>query len=343
MLDLKNFTSKSDDINDKELELYKKKLEQIYDLCKQCKLKVNNHLQKQDQLIGNCLLKQRKTKNSNNAMLINNNLHGQQETKKTSNGNLEYSSTNGLSSGALNGPTVRQNKLDKENVEDRISKLPVSENLSASFKKAYTIAGSMPSFLRKFSKSDDYSYTEEMSKNKYNSESKKILIPNDDLNSSGNVNVDPKAGTTTTQSKNTFTIILGDFAVLIVALIVFFSDLVNLINDSDFVNDNIDKQSVTKNDFALFQFLLNCYRYNMVVLFFVLLLTIHLSYKRPKISRFLTVLSILVNWIIHLRVCEMKMEEQYIIEVFFSFFLALYILFARMYNFFQFFQFMGIL
>ena len=71
------------DINEEEYNLYKKKLEQIYDLCKQCKQKVNSHLQKQDQLIGNCLIKQRTTKNSSQNIInakLNGNLNGQDTT-----------------------------------------------------------------------------------------------------------------------------------------------------------------------------------------------------------------------------------------------------------------------
>ena len=266
------------DISDEEYNMYKKKLEQIYDLCKQCKQKVNSHLQKQDQLIGNCLIKQRTTKNSSQNVMnakINGNLSGHDTS--VLNGNGEHFSNGPIYKAKL----PKQSMLNKEkNEENIITDSDFYGNFSSSFKKAYTIAGSMPSFIRKFSQ-NGYSPKEVKDKTKFNIDSptpaKKILIPNDDDKMTECSTTKPTNKSTNINSLN---IILSDLMVLIAALMVFFSDLSNLINDSDFVNDRIDNQTTIKNDYALFQFLLNFYRYNMTVLFFILLLTIHLSFKR---------------------------------------------------------------
>lgn len=267
------------DINEEEYNLYKKKLEQIYDLCKQCKQKVNSHLQKQDQLIGNCLIKQRTTKNSSQNIInakLNGNLNGQDTTML--NGSGEH-----FTNGSIYKPKLpKQSKLNKDKNEENnnVTDSAFYGNFSSSFKKAYTIAGSMPSFLKKFSQ-NGYSPNEVIDKTKFNIDApipvKKILIPNDDDKIT-------ESSTSIQAKKNTnissINIILSDLMVLLAALMVFFSDLTNLINDSDFVNDRIDNQTTIKNDYALFQFLLNFYRYNLTVLFFISLLTIHLSYKR---------------------------------------------------------------
>jgi hypothetical protein len=224
-------------------------------------------------MIGNCLLKQRTTKNSNQTS-INGKMNGQETV--ISNGNGEHFSNGSIYPTKL----PKQSKLSKEKNEDtNVSDSPFYGNFSSSFKKAYTIAGSMPSFLRKFSQ-NGYSPKEITDKTKFNidtpSPAKKILIPNDE-NKTADCSSQQANKSTKMSSIN---IILCDLMVLFAALMVFFSDLTNLINDSDFVNDRIDNQTTIKNDFALFQFLLNFYKYNMTVLFFILLLTIHLSYKR---------------------------------------------------------------
>ena len=235
-------------------------------------------MQKQDQIIGNCLIKQRTIKNSNLNVANNNN-------NNNSNKNMPQQQTNLIRNTEMsttNKTKLAKNANSKEKVDDLSSmNLPVYGNLSSSIKKAYTIAGTVPNFFMKFSK-NDYSYKESMDKSMYatNGTPRKRSIPTEALNMSTSSiqHVDTLPMKKSTLSS--FNIILGDFLVLIVALLVFSADLVNLINDSDFINDNIDDQDIIKNDYALFQFLLNFYNYNMAALFVILLVTVHLSYKR---------------------------------------------------------------
>jgi hypothetical protein len=220
------------------LELYKKKLEQIYDLCVQCKKKVNLHLQKQDQAIGNCVLKQRNTA-STVAALNNNNT----QNKKP-----------------INVNDTRKVEI-KQDTNGNIPK-----SLSTSFKKAYTIAGTVPNIIFNYSKSP----SKICARNEIKIDTNKPAYYEADLNDAKKNAFD----------KNSINIIIGDFIVLLTTVLVFASDLVNLMNDSDIFKDETDGQSLLKQEYFWFQFFLTFYKHSVTVLFVVLLITIHHGYKR---------------------------------------------------------------
>ena len=50
--DLNNFEATNEDRFDEEFKIYKQKLDHIYDLCRLCKQKLNQHLTRQDNQIG---------------------------------------------------------------------------------------------------------------------------------------------------------------------------------------------------------------------------------------------------------------------------------------------------
>lgn len=207
------------------------------------------------------------------------------------------------------------------------------DNFKMTFKKAYTIAGSSPSssttLLAKKSTS-----TRKTSKNDNSYEispAKSISIVNEKTDNNAN-----HTSATTTKSSSTksitcssFMIVLEDFFIYICVLLVFACDLVNLLNDSGVLMNNTN----TNNEW--FQTLLTIYKQVLVLIVGIIGCAVHLAYKRPKISRFLMLLGFLFNLVIHMNMFDFTHEEQYIIEVFLSFFLVFYLSIARIYNFFQ--------
>jgi hypothetical protein len=76
------------------------------------------------------------------------------------------------------------------------------------------------------------------------------------------------------------------------------------------------------------------YSLKFLSLFYVLFYFNLFSF-RPKISRILTLIGFICSAVVHLHLLGQKLEEQYIIEVFISFFLVSYLVTARIYNVFQ--------
>lgn len=110
--------------------MYKKRLDHIYDLCRVCKARLNNHLRGIDLQIGNDLLRQRNPQNGNlnNQRILNKKF--QNET------NLKI--------------------IEKtQKIEDKAT---FCDNLKSISRKAYTIAGTVPNYVFKTSPRKDYKY-----------------------------------------------------------------------------------------------------------------------------------------------------------------------------------------
>ena len=108
--DLSKFEAKNEDNFDEEYKIYKLKLDQIHDLCRMCKMKLNQHLQRQDLQIGHYL----STEKAHSAPLKKQIARGNNEIKKR----------------------VTLGKVADENV-------PPPE-ATKTYKKAYTVSGSSP-------------------------------------------------------------------------------------------------------------------------------------------------------------------------------------------------------
>lgn len=124
------------------------------------------------------------------------------------------------------------------------------------------------------------------------------------------------------------TTVFEDLLIFVFVVLVFGCDLVNLINDSGVLFDD-------NSSYEWFQTLLSLYKQITVILGLITVLSVHLAYKRPKLSRFLMMSGYFFNFIIHLHVFGFRTEEQFITEVLISFFLTSYLMMARVYNIFQ--------
>ena len=139
--------------------------------------------------------------------------------------------------------------------------------------------------------------------------------------------------------------IFVDFFSFFVILLTLICDAVNLINDSGVWQDtdysNPDLQLMPGADqHYIFKALLKIYKYVTLKLALILLVSVYFAYKRPKMSRFLTVLGIAGNLLIHLNVGGFQNDEKYIMEVFTSFSVSSYLALARSYNVLQLYRYM---
>jgi len=282
--ELNNFDTKNEDNFDEEYKIFKSKLDHIYDLCKQCKLKLNYHLQKQDQQIGTYLSK---------------------EKQKQS--------------------LAIKSKLLKQTNQST----PVQQQV----KKAYTVAGDMItksppnlSYNRIKPKEKKYIYEPEqptspskmVSTNEYEQQMNKLISTTKLL--------------TKKSTKITFFLlqtILIDFLTYLSIILIFLSDLVNLINDSGVWSS---ENGSDLDDSYLFRNFLRLYKYAQLILVLIILVSIYSAVKRPKVSRMLIIIGFCFNLLIHMNFFQIKFEEKYILEVFMSFFLSAYLTMARCYN-----------
>lgn len=322
LLELKNFESKADDKSEEEYNLYRKKLDQIYDLCVTCKQKLNIHLRKQDQQIGNYLeknLKKRKTSQLPETLKLSQN---EKSANQINLDDLKLAAANSINDS-------------------------VYSSHSSNVKKAHTIAGSVPPQMLingNHHKKEIYMNGTNIMNGKHahhsqdnNNNNHKNIINSNKLinNNSSNVKIKEKITT------GSLGIILEDMIVFVLSVLVFICDIVNLVNDSDLWND---EQSFFKSDdFTWFHFFLTIYKHITTILVVNLVLSLHGIYKRPKISRFLTMIGFVFSGIVHLHWLGFILEEQFIFEVFISFFLTSYLLIARTYNLFQCVRYFGIM
>ena len=135
-----------------------------------------------------------------------------------------------------------------------------------------------------------------------------------------------------------------DFLSYFGILLIFICDIVNLINDSGVWQDdsvNPDLQILPGADqHYIFKALLKVYKYTQLLLTLILLVSIFYAFKRPKMSRFLTVIGIMLNLMIHLNFFGTQNDEKFILESVVSFGLSSYLSLARSYNVVQFYRYL---
>ncbi len=257
-----SFVIKSKDKSEEEYNLYKKKLDQIYDLCTACKQKLNIHLRKQDQQIGNYVLKKRKTQQlPENLKPVQNN---------SNNHNLNGNGI--LSKNELIND--KSNDLNNSKNTSNDSIYSFSRNFSYTIKKAYTIAGTVPAMVIGKSPSKEAF----MNGNGKNHQSQKQQSPkssNDSSTSNKTANVKIKDKITS----GSLGIIFEDMIVLFLNILIFICDFVNLINDSDLFNDN-EQNFFKSDDLTWFQFFLTIYKHISTILLVNFVLSLHGIYKR---------------------------------------------------------------
>lgn len=267
----------------------------MYDLCRPCKTKLNNHLKNIDLQIGDNLIRQRKTING-----TNNNI--QKPFQQINNiPDVVYKDKN-------------QKIINWESSSPKLNN--ICDNLKTISKKAYTIAGTVPNYVFKTSPRKD---------NKFEISPASISQDKIDLNSSkiehSQTNYVKKSSITC----DSITTVLEDIIIFIFVVLVFACDLANVINDSGIF---FDENSTNE----WFDMLITLYRQIIALLVLVTILSIHMVYKRPKMSRFLMMLGYMFNLAIHFQIFNFRIEEQYITEVLISFFLTFYLTMARVYN-----------
>lgn len=341
--DLSNFEATNDDRFDEEYKVYKQKLDHIYDLCRLCKQKLNQHLTRQDNQIGQFINGQMSRTNQltplKSAMQAKQTKKASMDTKNkvdTPEFQLKKRVT-------INKAPVVVADVSMETIESPMS--------TSTYKKAYTISGSSPYTQER----RGMAMASKQAKFHEKASPKKYIFEDTELNTSTRANQDEYAekvdrimSTNLMKSIDKwFAIqtIFVDFFSFFVILLILICDTVNLINDSGVWQDsdynNPDLQLLPGADqHYLFKTLLKIYKYVQFQLLMVLLVSIYFAYKRPKMSRFLTVLGITGNLLIHLNLGGFQSDEKYIMEVFTSFSLSSYLALARSYNVLQFYRYM---
>ncbi|RMZ97875.1 transmembrane protein -like [Brachionus plicatilis] len=300
--EMKNFEEKMDDkTSDKEYEMFKKRLDHLYDLCRPCKMKVNYHLKNIDLQIGDNLIRQRKTINGSNA-----NLH------------KPFQQINNMPK--LVTKEKSQKIINQENSSPKLNK--ICDNLKNISKKAYTIAGTVPNYVFKTSPTKESKYEiSPASISKENIDTSFETSRTENCLSKVKSNRAKKSCITC----DSITTIFEDILIFIFVVLVFACDLANVMNDS---GTFFDENSTN----GWLDMLLAFYRQIIVILAFVTILSMHMAYKRPKMSRFLMMFGYMFNLAVHFRIFDFRIEEQYITEVLISFFLTFYLTMARVYN-----------
>lgn len=334
--DLSNFEATNEDRFDEEYKVYKQKLDHIYDLCRACKQKLNQHLTRQDNQIGQFINGQ--MSRTNQLTPLKSAMHAKQ-TKKVNVDTAEFQLKKRVT---IHKPADVVADVSMETIESPMS--------TSTYKKAYTVSGSSP-------------YSQErrgLAANKQQAKfdktsPKKYIFEGTELDTSTRSNRDDYAekvdrimSTNLMKSMDKwFAIqtIFVDFFSFFVILLILTCDTVNLINDSEVWQDtdynNPDLQLMPGADqHYIFKTLLRIYKYVQFQLVMVLLVSVYFAYKRPKMSRFLTVLGITGNLLIHLNLGGFQNDEKYIMEVFTSLSLSSYMALARSYNVVQFYRYM---
>lgn len=301
----------------------------MYDLCKPCKMRLDNHLRSIDQQIGD-------------AYYVRN--------RQASTAVIPAASTimNGAASlTSLNTTTKTTNhvKPAENNTTKQISKTDtagfsvICDNLKTTFQKAYTIAGTVPAYVFNSNGNVNGNGSPVVSSNKLRYRKHEIApATTNDLstcdydanmmNTSRSKRSPAEISATSTRfSCDSLLIVFEDLFALLFILMVCACDIVNLVNDSGVLL--IEKNSSNE----WYNSLLEIYKQVNLMLMFANVLAAHLFYKRPKLSRLLMFLGLAFDLLIHSQLAfDLKTEEQYISEVFISVFLAAYLVFARSYN-----------
>jgi hypothetical protein len=219
--------------------------------------------------------------------------------------------------------------LKKINNEKKLSSYNLCERFKSNIQKAYTIAGGVPSYVFRNSLSNKNTH------DSFNTVQSDINQKNADciFAEEDNIEENPKSLINTMVCDNLF-IVAEDVLLFMFMILIFACDLVNLINDSGILQ--VEKNT----NYEWFVTILELYNQILFFIIFTTVLSVHLAYKRPKLSRFLMCLGFILNLFVHVQLFDFKNEEQFILEVFVSFFLAIYLVMARIYNVFQLFRYM---
>jgi hypothetical protein len=244
--------------------LYKKKLDQIYDLCTACKQKLNMHLRKQDQQIGNYVLKKRKTQQLPSADSLKPVINSKSNHHSNGNGVLPKNDLINDKNNDLNN--------SKNSTNDSIYNF--SKNFSTTIKKAYTIAGTVPALVIGKSPSKE-TFMNGNGKHHHSQKQQSPKLTNDSSLS----NNKSSAKITDKITSGSLGIIFEDMIVLVLNILILICDFVNLINDSDLFNDN-EQNFFKSDDLTWFQFFLTIYKYISTILLVNFILSLHGIYKR---------------------------------------------------------------
>lgn len=269
----------------------------MYDLCRPCKMKLNNHLKKIDLQIGDNLMRQRKTANGTNSNL-----------------QKPFQQINNIPDVVLKEKS--QKILDWQSTSPKLNN--ICDNLKTISKKAYTIAGTVPNYVFKISPRKDYKY--EISPASISQDNIDSTLNSSQIEHSQKNNVKKFSITC-----DAITTLIEDIIIFIFVVLVFACDLANVINDSGIF---FDENSTNE----WFDMLITLYKQIIAILVLVTILSVHMVYKRPKMSRILMMLGYMFNLAIHFQIFNFRIEEQYITEVLLSFFLTFYLTMARVYN-----------
>lgn len=309
--------------SDHEYDQYKKNLDSVYDLCRPCKTRLNNHLRLIDSQIGESLLKQRSTTQTS-SIRTGNGLKGDSNHKITSKALVNSETKSNLNGSSALADT---NKPSYYVLND------LCDNFKSTFKKAYTIAGaSVPNKMRASDVNGskwvngDASPTNS-SRSPSRSPIRKQQQPRKEKQEDEQDLA--KESTSSSITCSSLLIVFEDFFIYVLLALVFACDLVNLLNDSGVLMNNTN----TNNEW--FQTLLGIYRQTPIVLLVIVACALHLAYKRPKINRLFMSVGFLFDLVVHVNFFEFTHEEQFILESFVSLFLVGYLSIARVYNLFQ--------
>lgn len=291
-LNIHTKTINSKDNGDDEYLLFKKRLDQIYDLCSRCKKNLTAHLHNQDQQIGDYLLRQRSTKPLDN---LNNNRRSK----------LNENLTNGPNSKRLpaksNKPTTSDhldNKINDSNNNktdsDKAENFTFYNNFfNCLHRKAYTIAGTVPAMMLKSAKSPIKSPKKNPMNQNYNAHHHHPMV--EQCRKEGEATEESIPSVNNHQlrreedSKISCTClgtVFKDLIILMCTVLVFACDLANLINDSDLWNDNLEASQSSSSssyftpDFLYLNVFLFIYKHVIVFLLVNFFISIHLAFKR---------------------------------------------------------------
>ena len=306
--ELNQFDTKNEDNFDEEYKIFKSKLDHIYDLCKQCKLRVNQHIQKQDQQIGTYLSSTKeKQKPSLPQAIKSKHLTKQQQQQQQK--HLQPAASPAavpIAKKAYTVACITPTQSPNSGAVNRLISKPVE-------KKPIFEPPAPP---RSPSRLIDVEYEQQMNK----------LINTTKL---------------LTKKSNKISLfliqtVLTDFLSFVGIILIFFSDLVNLINDSGVWSPENGTSATELDESYVYRMFLRCYKYSQLALGLIIGVSLYFAIKRPKVSRFLILIGFCFNFLVHVNFFELKLEEKYILEVFMSFFLAGYLTMARVYNVLQF-------
>lgn len=313
--ELSQFDTKNEENFDEEYKIFKSKLDHIYDICKLCKLKLQNHLQSQDKQIGAYLSKEKQKTSIN-------------QTLRTKHMN-----------------SLKQQYKQPQEQKQQSPQVGVQQTPPIVAKKAYTVAGdTLVSKLPSPKNTTAYQRIKPATVEKkyiYEPSELPVVSPSKLITSDYEQQMNKIISTTKLLTKNSNKItcfllqtILIDLITFVSIVLIFFSDLTNLINDSGIWSIETDNNAggVDLDENYFFRTCLRVYKYNYLLLALTIVVSAYAMLKRRKVSRMLILIGFCFNLMTHVNFFDFKSEEKYILEVFVSFFLSSYLTMARCYN-----------